>query len=579
MPRSLDETPLGKALASHEAPLVVVDERGRVVALNDAAERSLGMTEDAARGRPIETLTAPPSSGWSSRPPKAGASVPSPELALARDRELLEKVFDTLPTMVALIDPVGTVFKVNRAWEQTLGWTADDPNGRQLADILQLDPTDRRQMVALLERPDAAWHDVKVRTRTGRVIDVLWANVTLSDGMRVGIAQDVTERRRLEAQLLLADRMASLGTMAAGVAHEINNPLSYVLGNLSYVTETLHALSERASVTPDDLREFSDAIAEAISGAERMRDIVRDLKLFSRSNESSHDAVDLGSVIATSLRMLKNQIIHRAQLVTDIAPTPKVKGSASRLGQVFVNLIQNAVQALPERDQQQNEVRIAVRSRGATEVVTEVRDNGLGIPPDLLARVFDPFFTTKPVGVGTGLGLSVCHGIIATLGGRIEVESEPGQGACFRVVLPVAEADTRPKTGQRPAVTSSIARRLLLVDDDPGVGRIMQRLLGPSVQLHHLTNPHHAVERLRAGERYDAVILDLMMPEMSGMDLFEEVKRIAPELAPRCGFLTGGVFTAQARAFLDALPPGYLLEKPFDRAAVHQMFQRLVQAK
>jgi signal transduction histidine kinase len=241
-----------------------------------------------------------------------------------------------------------------------------------------------------------------------------------------------SEHRELQARLAQTDRLTSLGTLAAGIAHEINNPLAYVLLNLGYVDE------EIAKLVPPGARskELRLAVEHARSGAERIRDIVRGLKTFSRPESEALGPIDVAQLVDTSLAMIAHEVRHRTRVVKEYARVPKVIANESRLGQVFLNLLLNAVQALPEGRAAINEIRIVVRSSDPERVVVEVHDNGMGIPPQVRGRIFEPFFTTKPVGIGTGLGLAICHGIVTSLGGKLSVDTEVGRGSVFTVELP-----------------------------------------------------------------------------------------------------------------------------------------------
>ena len=237
-----------------------------------------------------------------------------------------------------------------------------------------------------------------------------------------------------DAKLLFADRMTSMGALAAGVAHEINNPLTFVVANLAYAIDALeHHLPPPAEV----LR----ALVEAQEGVQRVRSIVLDLKMFSRSEEGDDGPVDVRRVLQSSANLVANEVKHRARLRLDLDDVPPVVANSHRLGQVFVNLIINATQAIPEGAADRNVIAVRARSSQAS-VCVEVSDTGCGIADDVLPRIFEPFFTTKPVGVGTGLGLAVCNRIVTRLGGTIDVESRPGAGSTFRVLLP-AMAVTR----------------------------------------------------------------------------------------------------------------------------------------
>jgi two-component system, NtrC family, sensor kinase len=285
-------------------------------------------------------------------------------------------------------------------------------------------------------------HEVQFRHHEGRrVLGEVVTVPLIFDGQpaMVSIARDITERRQVQEKLLATERMVSLGTLSAGVAHEINNPLSYMLSNLRFVDDELAALAEAGETLSGERgQEIRDALREALSGSTRVRDIVRDLKTFSRgSDEQQGGPVDVRAVLDSCVNMAWSEIRHRARLVKDYGDVPPVSANESRLAQLFLNLLVNAAQAIPHGDLQANEIRLTTTFEEG-QVVVSVRDTGVGIPQENLGRLFDPFFTTKPIGVGTGLGLSICHGIITALGGRITVQSAPGQGTTFRVFLPVA---------------------------------------------------------------------------------------------------------------------------------------------
>jgi signal transduction histidine kinase len=260
----------------------------------------------------------------------------------------------------------------------------------------------------------------------------------------------VVERRHLQTALAESERLAALGTLAAGVAHEINNPLSYVLSNIAYAARVVSgdAPAEREKT------ELRKALAEAEEGCVRIRTIVRDLQLFARPTDEETRPVDVRRVLDSSVALAAHELRQRARVVKEYGEVPLVDANEGRLGQVFINLLVNAAQAIPEGEAEKNEIRLSVRSDGPW-VVIEVRDTGSGIPPEIRARIFEPFFTTKPVGVGTGLGLSIAHRLVVAAHGEIDVDSERGKGTTFRVRLPASrelDRDDAPVARREPAV-------------------------------------------------------------------------------------------------------------------------------
>jgi two-component system NtrC family sensor kinase len=334
----------------------------------------------------------------------------------------------------------GRVVFTNPAAVELLGVEREEAlRGRQVTELVLSGDEE-----ALLESPALREpREVRFQHREGRQVLGEVVTVPLVFGGQpslVSIARDITERQQVQEKLRATERMVSLGTLAAGVAHEINNPLSYMLSNLSFVDDELGALAAAGEGLQGERgQEARAALKEAISGSARVRDIVRDLKSFSRgTDDEQRGPVDMRAVLDSCANMASSEIRHRARLVKDYAEVPPVLGNESRLGQLFLNLLVNAAQAIPHGNFQGNEIRLSL-TREEGGVLVAVRDTGEGIAPENLARLFDPFFTTKPVGVGTGLGLSICHGIITAMGGRITVESERGRGTTFRVFLPTVQ--------------------------------------------------------------------------------------------------------------------------------------------
>ena len=392
-------------------------------------------------------------------------------------------------------------------------------------------------------------------------------------------------RHKTEARLRLQDRMVSLGALAAGVAHEINNPLAFVMANLGFASKEIAAAAAEldalaappaeVAVPHGRLRGARQAMDDAAEGAERIRRIVADLKGFARPDDARRSPIELWPSVDAALRLVWSQLRHRADVVREPGPAPLVLANAARLEQVFVNLLVNAAQAMDEAHRSTNLLRVTTRTDDRGRAVIEIADNGKGIAAEDLARIFEPFFTTKPVGVGTGLGLSICRTIVAELGGDISVESAPDRGALFRILLPPAPSQPRAPSVAPPPGTDAVPRaRILAVDDEPLFLKLLQRILSASHDLTATGSAADALSRVTAGERFDLVICDLMMPGMNGIDLFEAVHRLDPEQAGRFLFLTGGATTQRGAEFLEARPGRYLA-KPF----TYNELRRLVAAQ
>jgi len=371
------------------------------------------------------------------------------------------------------------------------------------------------------------------------------------------VARDTTQKRQAETRMMVSDRMASVGILATGVAHEINNPLTAISTNLEL------ARAEIARMPPSpETAEISEMLGDAHHAAGRVLEIVRDLKVFSRSEEERRGPVDLREILETTLRLAWNEIRHRARLVRDYQPVPPVEGNESRLGQVFLNLFLNAAHAIPEGNASQNELKISMGTLPDGRAFVSIRDSGVGIPPEVQPRLFTPFFTTKPVGVGTGLGLTICKRILDAHQGEISIESEVGKGTCARVTLP-----TTSRSAQNPRMTLppplSSQGCVLVIDDEPIITTAIRRILGGEHLVSTTQQAQEALEWLQSGQVFDVILCDLMMPQMTGMDFYEELQRVNPEHASRIIFLTGGAFTVRAREFLDKVP-NLRLDKPFN---------------
>ncbi len=243
----------------------------------------------------------------------------------------------------------------------------------------------------------------------------------------VGTIFDITDQKLAQEQLMLTDRLASVGMLAAGVAHEINNPLSYLMGALDWLAEQVVSA------------EVAKAIEEARDGAQRVRQVVRDLRLISGAREERRARVELPPIVEASARLAAKEVESRARLVLDFGAAPAVMADESRLGQVVLNLLVNSAHAIPEGRAGDHEVRVVVGTHASGRASIEVRDTGSGISPEVAARIFEPFFTTKARGVGTGLGLAICREIVVGLGGEITAEPRPGGGTIMRILLPPAQ--------------------------------------------------------------------------------------------------------------------------------------------
>jgi signal transduction histidine kinase len=429
----------------------------------------------------------------------------------------------------------------------------------------------------------AGAHDFLVKGALARLVPAI-ERERREAGMRA-------ERKKMREQLLISERMASVGILAAGVAHEINNPLAILMVNLELAREQLARPGPQeagagaaadasagggAAGAPVGPVELNQLLQDAQEAAERICLIVRDLGSFSRSNdEEQQGPVGIHRVLESAIRMASNEVRHRAQLIRDYGEVPLVKGSEAKLGQVFINLIVNAAHAIPQGRTAANEIRIVTRTDTAGRAVVEIHDTGSGIPQSILPRIFDAFFTTKAVITGTGLGLAICHRIVTAYGGEISVESEVGRGSVFRTVLPPA----RDKVPETKSTSSDVARgrrgRILVVDDEKMLGVTIQLTLGGEHEVTAVTAAAEACQLIKGGAQFDLVLCDLMMPEMTGMDLYAELLELVPDQTKKFVFMTGGAFTEEASRFL-AQVSNRSIEKPMRASKLRNLVRELI---
>jgi len=548
--------------------------------------RTPSETEALARAGADECV-APPGTHWGVRlvalQRRLQATRANSEVqALQRTADFLRSALDAVPDPLFVKDREHRWVAVNSAFCKVMNSTEEGLLGRSDYDFVPAHQADvfwrKDEQVFRSGIPDENEETLTNGAGQEHILVTKKAAFTSTDGecFLVGVIRDITDRKRLELQLLVAERMASLGTLAAGVAHEINNPLAYVCSNLSYLRERLAS----PELTSEQISELREVLVDAEEGAGRVCSIVRDLRTFARADEDCLAPVDVARVVDGALRMVRNELAHRTRLVCTLEPVPRIHGNDVRLGQVVVNLLVNALQALPERPVEENEVRVSLRTTRTGQVELEVGDNGRGMAPEVQRRIFDPFFTTKPVGVGTGLGLSICLTLVQAMGGCIDVSSIPDRGSTFRVRLPALapeEVAASPEKA-RPAPTTPVMprRRLLLIDDEPSVGSSVSRLVRDLYEVRAVLGAREALQVLSSGERFDAILCDLMMPGMTGMEFVVELERLSPELLQRTGLMTGGAFTSQAREFVGRHSRG-LLEKPFDRERLCTFVARLIQ--
>ena len=484
--------------------------------------------------------------------------------ALQSQREI-QTILQGVPDPVVVVSE-GTVIATNQSWRDVFGVApGTSSHGRAFLDFV--DPGHKGVGEGLLAD---TLQDAEVEVLMRRVNgEPIVAECTTSSPLhyrgrlaRVLIVRDVTERREREAIIATAERVSQFGAMAAGIAHDINNPLTGVLGYIDLLEQTLDELPEG-----ETRRASLESLAMIREGAGRVRKIASELVRFRRdSSDGEQRSAQIEETLDAVVGLARNEIRHRAVLVKDYGSTPHVALSSVHLGQVLLNLVVNAAQSIEPGRASANRITLKTREVDA-EVLVVVRDTGAGIAGPDLARVFEPLFTTKTTGHNSGLGLSICKRIVAECGGRIELETEVGVGTEVRVFLPRADdAPAAPPAAQPTPATPALAARslrVLVVDDEPVLRQLLRAYLsGHEVEC--AESGRAALRCLEADSERDLILCDVMMPDLTGVDVHATVQAWRPDLAERFVFVTGGAFGDETRAKLECLT-NECLYKPFAR--------------
>ena len=388
----------------------------------------------------------------------------------------------------------------------------------------------------------------------------------------VVVCRDVSAERQVEVmeeQLAISERMASLGTLAAGIAHEVNNPLTYALGNVDFLLADIKSIKDGKLV---DFNEMMQSATDAIDGIQRVAHIVSELGQFSRPNPSETTQTKLESVIETALSLANHQIRHKATVKKKFLEDGLVEVQSAHLVQVMVNLFVNAAHAMKHSDIAKNRITVTTKRITDDQAVITVADNGTGMSPETQRRIFDPFFTTKTA-QGTGLGLAISQRIIHEMNGTLTVSSTLGTGSIFTIKLPLASHPSEEHTGTHVLPKSKpAARKLLIVDDNVSVGRLLVRFLsGHDVSF--VTSVKEAMAHIQMHPP-ELIICDMMMPGENGISLYKQMAKQGQEHT--IVFCTGGISDEEAMAFL-AIHQVPLLHKPITKPQLLEFVDRFFQ--
>ena len=525
----------------------------------------------------------------------------------AIDRRLRERerwfstTLDCVADGVITTDLSGKITYLNPAAVALLGTRPELAIGRPVEEVMKLidqlpESADKTPLAGTLR------HGQTLRLMSAKLLNLATgASATISDtsapvivdGNMTGavmVFRDDTEKMAVARQLEISDRLAALGTMAAGTAHELNNPLAIITSRVENALDSLHryaASLERGTPAGElgpQLGGISLALRDVRTAAGRMARIIAELRSISRPPSHPSEVLDLANCIDWATRATAHEFHNRARVEVRLGAAPPVLADEARVGQVLVNLLVNAAHAIAPGDVAHNEVVIATRTDDSGRAVISVRDTGAGMASDVLKRIFDPFFTTKDLGAGTGLGLAISHGIVTSLGGQLRAESTPGAGSTFEIVLPpaaAAAAATATSVVSEPVEAAAPVRlgRVLVVDDEEPLLRAITEILElDGLAVTTTSNPREALAMLAGGQRFDVILSDMSMPDMTGIDFYEALRAQDEGLAQRMVFMSGGAVTEKADQFLKGLVNPYVA-KPFKSADLRRSIQRALAAR
>lgn len=511
------------------------------------------------------------------------------QIAAAREQWFANTLY-SIADAVLTVDADERVTFTNGAAQKLLARPRGEIEGAALARVLPLEDASGAPLGELVSR---AIRDHKVTPLPpdarlgGTFVEGSIAPMVSTDPGPVGAAivlRDVGERRRLERRLLATERLAAVGTMAAGMRHEINNPLAFVVANVGHALARLReSASEGASIDPEILV----ALEDAAHGADRVKTIVEGLRPIAQGEQGQRQPHPVEVLVSGAVRAAAHALRHHARLEIDQHEAPPLLVDRERMTSAIVALLLGAAARVGDGYADESVVRVRTRTDEQGRAVLEVHDDGRALDDAERARMFDPFAASG--NATAGVELAVAQRTILAHGGEIDVQSAPGRGTVVRVTLPPWRDDgsrdahakrvreDAPRTPVTPSTEVTRRPAVLVVDDEPAIGRALARILANGHDVVVEQDARVALERIAHGEHFDAVLCDLMMPLMSGMDFFEELGLCAPGLRERVVFLTGGAFTARSEQFLREVP-NVCLAKPFSRGAVIEAVRDVLSA-
>lgn len=514
-------------------------------------------------------------------------------------------LMDSASCGILVLDQSGIILEVNKKGEELFGNPKEEILNKNYKNFFVAKEdqiyasTELKELITQKKLPPKEGY---IKDAKGAIRDIEYSAVCVEIGnenLLLFILNDVTERNSMRIQTLLSDKLATMGTLAAGIVHEINNPITWILSNLNFLKEhikalqdgidNLHTVTQRSNFNISVLQitnfmeelknqfiSFQEVINDSLQGGEQVQDIIHNLKGFARTDdETEKDLVDIHEILNTAIKIATPEFKYRAKLEKNFADNiPMLFSNKGKLHQVFLNLIMNAAQALSEDHERPNFLIISTQ-KTKNKVRVDITDTGSGISEENLTKIFEPFFTTKPLGIGTGLGLSICHQIIENLGGEIVVKSKLGEGSTFSVYLPVDKA--RISLPQEPKKEESFTpARILIVDDEPSLLKTLRRILETQHSVTGAGSGQAALELLSYDlDRFDIIITDLNMPDVSGIDIYRFLESKNRGLEHRLIFMTAGASTPDNQTFLSQIKNA-CIEKPFRREELLKLIEHVM---
>ncbi len=489
-------------------------------------------------------------------------------LELRASEEKFRSLFETSRDFMCITDLEGRFIDTNDAAQEFFGYSPEELSKITMLELYS-NPDDRQEIInGIIEKGYVTNLEARLKKKSGETIDVLVSvNLKKDDNGKpvhfFSSARDMTEKKRMEMQLLQSEKLSAVGTMISGVAHELNNPLTSIIGNAQ--------LLSRRDV-PDDIRAKLDVI---LRESRRSAKIVGGLLAFAREHRPERMMTDINEILTESLKLREYDLrVSNIDVRTSFADDlPENFVDPYQLQQVFINLINNARDALAGQEQ----AALVIRSyREDSLILVEFEDNGPGIPNDLINRIFDPFFTTKDVGKGTGLGLSMAYGIIHEHNGTIEVHSKPGKGSKFTITLPLIEGGKTVREEIRAHIQAPPgAKGVLVVEDEASLRNLLSDALAEAGFLLETASTGEEAVSLLEIRHFDAVVSDIKMPGIGGRELYLYIQKHHPEIAEKVIFITGDVLSKDTQSFLQ-ITNNRFIEKPFDVDALVAMLNDLV---